>query len=716
MASNTRDLIFRIVGDAKGMNKATKEAETGLAGFEARVGKIGGLLAGAFAGGAIVNFAKQAAQAALEDSRAQERLAKTLQNVTAATAEQIAAVEASISRMQSQFAVADDELRPAFETLVRATKDTAQAQQLLQLALDVSAGSGKGLQEVSVALVKAMGGQMRGLRDLGIEVKTASGETATFADVQAQLNEMFGGQAATAADSQTGRMRALSIQYEELKESIGAALLPVMVQLAQVATTLFGWFNALDEGTQKFIVSLAAFGGIAYGAVKAFTAIRAAVAAMNLAMAATPWGLIAAGASALAALSFGLLKSGDDSEEAKEQTEKYAKAVQGLGLNAETTTKLVEGLNAATNDRATPDQYEDVRNAIRALGLNAEDTAVLLGVVGKQGVTFTDKLKELTPEGQAAARALQDITNYAHDLPPAIQYGTKAVDGLAGSTADLGAEADTTMARLEEFSRKMHSTGQSASEMAREIIGAADRILARFDKGFAANKAQLEFEESLKTLKEDLKGLTEGSLEYNVTLEERADAAKKSAEATVDAALSLRGLNGVEREIARNQSLINYFSDIRKSLDPNNPLMQYLDRFINDLLKEIPGTYDARINVTVAGMPGIAASDIPGNNFGMTPDQINAMLTGLGLKKRRRAAGGPVMAGTSYIVGEEGPEVFVPGASGTIIPNGVGVGGGNITINVTAPTGTDPYTFGNAVVSALKSYVRSNGKLVGLTA
>jgi hypothetical protein len=128
MAGSTyRDLVVRIVGDAKGMTAATKQAETGLKSFENRLGGVRSALAGAFAGGAILAFAKQSMQAALEDTRAQERLAKTLQNVVGATDEGVKAVERSIATMEKQFAVADDQLRPAFETLVRATKDVGQA-------------------------------------------------------------------------------------------------------------------------------------------------------------------------------------------------------------------------------------------------------------------------------------------------------------------------------------------------------------------------------------------------------------------------------------------------------------------------------------------------------------------------------------------------------------------------------------------------------------
>ena len=68
----------------------------------------------------------------------------------------------------------------------------------------------------------------------------------------------------------------------------------------------------------------------------------------------------------------------------------------------------------------------------------------------------------------------------------------------------------------------------------------------------------------------------------------------------------------------------------------------------------------------------------------------------------RRANGGPVMGGSSYIVGERGPELFTPSSSGNITPNHAMGGGATITVNV---NGGDP----NSIVRALQDYVRQSG-------
>ncbi len=87
---------------------------------------------------------------------------------------------------------------------------------------------------------------------------------------------------------------------------------------------------------------------------------------------------------------------------------------------------------------------------------------------------------------------------------------------------------------------------------------------------------------------------------------------------------------------------------------------------------------------------------------------ISGQVVGSGLRNELegRAAGGPVTAGTPYLVGERGPEIVVPGRSGTVIPNnriGVGGGGGGMVINIT--TGADP----QAVIAAIKKFEKSNG-------
>lgn len=79
-----------------------------------------------------------------------------------------------------------------------------------------------------------------------------------------------------------------------------------------------------------------------------------------------------------------------------------------------------------------------------------------------------------------------------------------------------------------------------------------------------------------------------------------------------------------------------------------------------------------------------------------------------------RAAGGPVSSGTAYVVGERGPELFVPGRSGSIIPNG---GRGGSTINLTVNGAIDSESTARQIVTILNdSFARGTLGAAGFTA
>jgi hypothetical protein len=121
--------------------------------------------------------------------------------------------------------VADDQLRPAMTTLVNATGDAAQAQRLMSLALDVSAGSGRDLSSVTMALAKAANGQTTALRRLGVPLSEAAVKSGDLRTVTAELNDVFRGQAAKAANTFEGRLKRLGVAFGELQESLGTGFL-----------------------------------------------------------------------------------------------------------------------------------------------------------------------------------------------------------------------------------------------------------------------------------------------------------------------------------------------------------------------------------------------------------------------------------------------------------------------------------------------------------
>ena len=88
---------------------------------------------------------------------------------------------------------------------------------------------------------------------------------------------------------------------------------------------------------------------------------------------------------------------------------------------------------------------------------------------------------------------------------------------------------------------------------------------------------------------------------------------------------------------------------------------------------------------------------------------INEIVTRISSGVTARAAGGPVSSGRPYIVGEIGPELFVPSSSGNIVPNNE-MGGGSNVYSITVNTGVgDPRVIGEEVVNVISRFEKANG-------
>lgn len=199
------------------------------AGAAAGAAAFAALGAAAFqAGQALLGFAKMAA----EDEKGQKQLAASIKASTKATDAQIAEVERFIDVTQRAVGIADDELRPAYARIIRSTRDFEKAQRLLRLALDVSAATGKPLKAVTEALSKSYDGQNTAIARLGLGYDKAALKAMEFDDIQKDLEKRFSGSALDNAQTFEGTMARFRITVDELKESLGTALLPYLQKLA----------------------------------------------------------------------------------------------------------------------------------------------------------------------------------------------------------------------------------------------------------------------------------------------------------------------------------------------------------------------------------------------------------------------------------------------------------------------------------------------------
>ena len=288
--------------DAKGINKAIKDFQS-LDGAAAKTGHVmqkSFLPAIAVVGGLAAGLGVAAA-AAIEDAAAQDQLAGVLKRSAMATDAQVKSNEGFISGLSRATATADDELRPALASLVTATGSLEFSQKLLSQAQDIAASTGNDLTTTVDALSKAYNGNMKGLKALDPSMTEAIKSGTSFDEIMRMLADTTGGAATDAANTAAGKFKGLKISLDEAKESIGAALLPILEKLIPVLQTAAYW---LEANSDKVLKAALVIGTLAT-AIIAYTAATKIATAMNvlfgLSLALNPIGLAVAAFALLAA-------------------------------------------------------------------------------------------------------------------------------------------------------------------------------------------------------------------------------------------------------------------------------------------------------------------------------------------------------------------------------------------------------------------------------
>ena len=235
--AGSRTLKLSILADVDDLKKKLDVGSKEVEGFGGQIEKFGKIAAAAFAAAAAAaaayagKLAIEGVKAAIEDEAAQKRLATALTNVTGATEDQIAAVEAQIAKQSLATGVADDKLRPALQRLATSTGDVKKSQDLLSLALDISAAKGISVETAANALAKAYDGNNGALTRLGVGLSAAEVKALGFEGTVKQLSETFGGAATVQANTLEGQIARLKVGFDEAKEAIGTRLLPIVRQL-----------------------------------------------------------------------------------------------------------------------------------------------------------------------------------------------------------------------------------------------------------------------------------------------------------------------------------------------------------------------------------------------------------------------------------------------------------------------------------------------------
>jgi len=296
-------LQIKILADATQAASTMDKAAT-------KAGKFGGALSKAtLPAVAVIAGLGAMGKAAADDARGQAILANTLAKTAGATQKQVAASEAWIAQTALATGVADDQLRPALGSLARATGDVGKAQGSMGVALDVAAATGKDVTTVAAAMAKGYAGNTGALGKLLPGLDKATLKSGDMTKIMAEMSKMTGGTAAAAADTAAGKMQRAAVAMDEVKETAGAALQPVLDKLGQMLGGIAKFAQENAGAMQAIVVVIGILAGailvlnavmkVARAATIAWTVVQAI---FNGVMAINPFVLIIIGIIALIAI------------------------------------------------------------------------------------------------------------------------------------------------------------------------------------------------------------------------------------------------------------------------------------------------------------------------------------------------------------------------------------------------------------------------------
>jgi hypothetical protein len=670
-----RQIVVEIVGDSKKFGKATKDAvaqtqtmvqrlDSTFARMTAKGGITGAILGGVGIGAGLSVFGmlKDAIGGVISVAgdavrQFEEDQRSQVQLYTAIEAN----VEAwdrdrdaveAVIASRMRLGFADEDQRSSLATLVAVTGDVTKALDIQREAMDLARLRGMSLSDASLLLGKVYGGNVGILKRYGIQLEKGATATEALAAIQKQAN----GQAEAYAATTQGKLAAAQLTLGEAMEMAGGQLAPFLESLGNFADV------AIPQ-------TIAAMGGLgdAFNALHRF--IDPNIASLQDLEFAVRAEAVAQGLDADAAWDY--VHARKEQQVVDEELErsiqrlvvqfgysraKAEEAVQAALELGDTYGDTADSTQAATDaTKANTSAHDD---ATRYLG---EYTAQVDGIVAAWDRANTAAQND--PMGIVAAQQIvtknADLLLSVFDrLPPALQQAMRD----AGLTVRQGAAdiGDGTDQVTEEMRRLAHS--------GRTVPGSIRKDLS------------------------PLAGVVKGTLKAAI-VEVRAQMADLNWALT-------HPLAGKRLENFYHRQLDSAYKKLHRAQATGNTIaIAKAQALIDDLTSKLNELRSVRISITTT-LDNRASNRSTAGGRGTQP----------------RAEGGPVSAFSPYVVGERGPELFVPRMAGTIVPSGRGGGGGGgmggtYNIHVHIAPGGDLVQAGQQMVRAIQQYERRSGKV-----
>jgi len=732
--------IKRAMRDLERLKTESKETQ-GKFGAMSRGMKLAGVAIAAAAAGAAVGVTRFAAQSVGAASDLDESLSKTRTVFGDASdaVEKFAQDAATNLGLSEQAAL---EATSTFGNLFTAMgintgKASSLSQEIVQLAADLASFNNIEVEEAILALRSGLVGETEPLRRLGVNLSAArinaealsSGlaETKGQIDAAAKAQAAFAlimddtataqGDFARTSDGLANTTRTLKAAVDDAKASIGVGLVDAMLALADSAGGPQGAADSiktLGDRIGLFITGL----GVAGNGLKD-TTVGVKDQQREIERLADVYRDAGGGfkgfVSVVRSMEFDSTISlfevlGQATRDAAAETEQMGKVLAGTIKPADHLSSSIATLRGETDAAAA------------AAARFTAETGTQLFQVQAANKYYRDagvRLKRLADDEEAAADAADNLGRSAGSAGSAFasladrieDARGRAIEGIKNTRAGLKEELEKAQADFDNFSLNVQNAIMGALNFeaaAPEFDEQGNLVGGTFLDGL---KAQAErAQEFAKLLSHNLiqslspeafaEVFTVSTAKGIAIMEELIAGGKGAIDDTND---FVNATKAAAEKVAEQSALTFKQTGITEAhallvgfheqMGPGGEGRKELMKIMDDLAKKAARQVIIDVKVT--------------KHVTEVVKEINTRIT------KPRALGGPVDAGSPFLVGERGPELFVPNINGMIVPNNElrPSGGQVINLTVNAGMGTDSRQVSKQIVDALKHYQRSNGPL-----
>ena len=331
-----------------------------------------------------------------------------------------------------------------------------------------------------------------------------------------------------------------------------------------------------------------------------------------------------------------------------------------------------------------------VATVSKALGVSGTPTEEYLKVLeqtqGKQAA-FNESMRRMEElVGQDGVEALRKFSEGTRELQSSISRFLTQIGAQAAKLFTGGSSRVTGLRRRQLLGDAKTSTNQGVMDLVAERGTASRKRKSEIDEelitlmiGLETNKKNLDIEETrAMKLKEMTKSVANGNLRLQETLKfgrEEAEIREKLRE--LDRQAEKDGIKILAKEREQYENALRLKPELEKITDLYQNIASTIESGLVDAI-------EGAINGTKT-LGDVARSVFAQIQRSLIQYGVNAFLGGLpGIGQFFRANGGPVSAGKSYVVGERGPEMFVPNTGGRIVPNSDMGSSTNVVVNVDA--------------------------------